>query len=141
PLDRGVHNIRLVKDFNIPTQMPNEPDGLFYLRKSEYWIDRADILLFIFFSGTDNASVGIELQTTLANPGNAWRSLLAYAEDTPSLVVGLGTRHQPDLSLIPFSNDLDIIKQGKGNIVRLLGSFYRSLYQRPSGEWETSSAS
>jgi len=138
-IERGIHNTRLVSDFMVPTQETGEPNQVYNLRKSEYWIDRADILIFIFFDGTDNASVGVEITTTLINPSNAWRINLAYTESTSSLVVGLGIRHQPDVSLIHYSDDADIVKQSKGNIIRLLGRFYRSLYQRHIGEWENSS--
>jgi len=135
-IDRGISNAKLVKDFKVPAQQPNERLQAYNLRKSEYWIDRADIMIFVFFDGTDNASVGIELRTTLNNPGNAWRTLLAHTETTRSLVVGLGIRYQPDLSLIPFSNDEDIVEQAEGNVIRLLERFYSLIYQRQSGEWE-----
>ena len=138
-IGKGIINARLVKDFKVPVKYPGEPNPIYNLRKSEYWIDRADILLFIYFNNTDNASVGVELTTTLINPGNAWRINLAYTDKTASLVVGLGMRHQPDISLIHYSEDIDIVTQCRGNIIGLLARFFRSVYQRPVGEWENSS--
>jgi hypothetical protein len=111
------------------------------LRKSEYWIRHADVLFFIFFSGTDNASIGLELGFAV-NPtaGNAWRTILAYQEDAPSLIVGCGIRFQREMSLIPFSDDNDLRRQAVGNVVMLLNRLYSTVLARPDGEWECASA-
>jgi hypothetical protein len=139
-LQDGLTNCHMTKDFSTPLKMSNESEKLYNLRKSEYWIRQADVLFFIFFSGTDNASVALELSTTLnQNPGNAWRTILAYQEDVPSLIAGIGMRFQPEMSLIPFSDDLDLQKQATGNVVRLLSRLYPMVLTRPDGEWECSS--
>jgi len=136
----GLTNCRMTKDFSTPSRMLNEPEKLYSLRKSEYWIRQADVLFFIFFFGTDNGSIGLELSTTLGQtPGNAWRTLLAYQENVPSLIEGYGIRFQPEISVIPFSDDIDLQKQATGNVVRLLGRLYSAVSTRPDGEWECSS--
>jgi hypothetical protein len=135
----NIENCRLAKDFDRPPKNEDEPIEEYYLRKSEYWISYADIFLLVFYDGTDNASVGIELKTILSNPGNAWRTILAYEENVSSLVVGLGLRYQPEISVISFSNDSDLLRQSVGNIRRYLGRLYFEILQRPLGEWEGSS--
>lgn len=136
----GLMNCRITKDFFTPNRMQNEPEQLYNLRKSEYWVRQADVLFFIFFSGTDNASVALELSETLSQiPGNAWRTILAHEENVPSLIAGIGIRFQPEISLIPFSDDEDLQKQAIGNIVRLLDRLYPIILIRPDGEWECSS--
>ena len=138
-IKENIANCRLAKDFDRPIKNEDEPIEEYYLRKSECWINHADIFLLVFYDGTDNASVGIELKTILLNPDNAWRTILAYEENVPSLVVGLGLRYQPEISFIPFSNDSDLLRQSIGNIARYLGRLYFEVSQRPLGEWEGSS--
>ena len=139
-IQSGIANCRITRDFDFPDRLPDEPEDSYNLRKSEYWIRRADVFIFVFFDGVDNSSVAIELNTTLSTmPGNAWRTILAYQENVPSLVSGLGIRFQPEISVIAFSSDLELQQQIVGNIIRLLERFYLSVYNRPDGEWEYSS--
>lgn len=138
-IKKKINNCRLASDFEKPIKLNGEPMDIYYLRKSEYWIQNADLFLLVFFDSTDNASVGIELSIILSNPDNAWRTNLAYQENVPSLVSGLGKRFQPEISLIPFSDDSDLQRQAIGNIRRYLGRFYFEVYNRPEGEWEHSS--
>lgn len=139
-IQKKMMNCRLATDFDKPRRMPDEPIESYNLRKSEYWVTHADVFFFVFFDGTDNSSVAIELKTTLSQiPESAWRTILAYQENVPSLVAGLGRRYSPEISMIPFSNDVDLKRQAVGNIVRLLGRFYFTVYNRPIGEWEYSS--
>jgi len=136
----GLTNSRITKDFQTPLQMPNEPKQHYNLRKSEYWIRHADVFFFVFFNGTDNASVALELSDTIKqNAGNAWRTILAYQEGVPSLVLGLGIRFQPEMSLIEYSNGKDLQRQVVGNVVRLLSRLYTTILTRSDGEWECSS--
>ena len=137
---KGITNCQTTKNFNSPLQTEGEPEHLYNLRKSEYWLRRADVFVFVFFKGVDNASVGIELEKTLSQmPGNAWRTILAYEESAPSLVRALGIRFSPDISVVPFSDDVELQKQVCGNIIRMLERFYSSVLIRPIGEWENSS--
>lgn len=139
-IQNGITNCRTTKDFSLPLKTRGEPQHLHDLRKSEYWLRRADVFVFVFFKGVDNASVGIELEKNLSQmPGNAWRTILAYEETAPSLVQGLGIRFSPDISVVPFSNDVELREQVKGNIIRMLERFYSTVLIRPSGEWENSS--
>jgi len=137
----NIRNCRTAVGFNSPARMPNEPTASYYLRKSEYWISHADAFVLVFFDGPDNSSVAIELKTILSiSPGNAWRTILAYQENVPSLVAGLGIRYRPEISMIPFSQDGDLEEQIVGNIVGLLERFYLSVSGRSDGEWEYSSS-
>ena len=73
--------------------MLGEPADQYNLRKSKYWMRRADILVFVFFPGVDNASVGIELQYAVDNvPGSTWRTILALLRESPFANIRFGKR-------------------------------------------------
>jgi len=138
-IQNGVDNCRITRDFRSPLRMPNEQEDQYNLRKSEYWMRHADILVFVFFPGVDNASVGLELKEAVDNiPGSTWRTILAYYENPPSLISGLGRRIS-ELSVANFSNEEELHEQVYGYIIGLLGRLYNTVSNRPIGEWEYAS--
>jgi len=136
-IQNGINNCRITMDFKSPFRMLNEQEDQYNLRKSEYWMRHADVLVFVFFPGVDNASVGLELKEAVDNiPGSTWRMILAYYERPPSLISGLGRRIS-ELSVADFSDEEELHKQVYGYIIGLLGRLYNIVYSRPPGEWES----
>ncbi|RLI46228.1 hypothetical protein DRO64_01280 [Candidatus Bathyarchaeota archaeon] len=140
-IQNGLNSCRIAKDFKSPIRMLGEPEDQYNLRKSKYWMRHADILVFVFFPGVDNASVGIELQYAVDNvPGSTWRTILAYYENPPSLISGLG-KDIEEFSVVNFSKEKELHEQIYGCIISLLHRFYDIVSNRSVGEWEYSSLS
>jgi hypothetical protein len=135
-IDYGLTNSRISLDFDFPVQAEHERPEIYNLRASEYWLQRSDVQLFIFFKGPDNASIGIELATHLYNPRNSWSTIVGVYEDCPSLVAGLALRFEPSLTLFSHSNDDEIISQSEGQILSRLSQYYGMTRERQVGQRE-----
>jgi hypothetical protein len=131
----------MVCDFSTPPRHENETNGDYNLRKSEYWLDRADVYLFIFLGHTDSG-VMYELTFGLKIPGGASRSIVAYArgKNVTSLLQGLVNRYRREISEISFDDPDSIGRQVAGYIAEMSSRLYAAgIKYRAIGEWETSS--
>lgn len=138
-IEYGFTNSRISLDFNFPQKFERERNEAYNLRVSEYWLQRSDVQIFIFFDGTDNASIGIELSMHLYHPGNSWSTIVGVYENCPSLVAGLAFRFEPALTLFYHLKDADIISQCNGSIMSRLSQYYGITRERHLGQWEIQS--
>jgi len=140
-ITKGISNCRLVLDFRSP---PEQPEDMTYdLAKSEYWIRRADILLFIFLGNTDNTGVAYELAYANRVLRRASDSIVAYYEtnsaSTSRLIKQHVIRYSREITEIRFDNDDILIEKSYGQIIPKLDILYHKLSRRRFGEWEKSS--
>jgi hypothetical protein len=137
----GLSNSRMVCDFFTPPRLKNETKGSYNLRKSEYWLNHADVYLFIFLGDTDSG-VMYELSVGLLIPGGPSRSIVAYARDknVTSLLEGIRDKYRREISEISFDDPDSIGRQVAGYIAEMSSRLYATgIKYRPIGEWETSS--
>ncbi|MEM0328492.1 MAG: hypothetical protein QXU11_12305 [Thermoproteota archaeon] len=59
--NNGYKNTFLVKDLRDPPRMPQEEEDKYIARKSHFWMNRANVLLFVFFCKGKNEGVSVEL--------------------------------------------------------------------------------
>lgn len=100
----------LAKDFDFPKKNPAESSDEHNLRKSEYWIPKSDIPLFVFLPNIDNGGVGYELKHLCDKHSDmAWRSIVCISTSPTlrlsSLFQGLVKRWSRSTQLVYFKND------------------------------------
>lgn len=132
----GLLNTRLSIDFTYPVQSPDEKKEIFNLRASEHWLKISDIQIFIFFKGTDNGSIGIELATHLYDPWKSYSTIVGLYKGCPSLIAGLTLKFEPSLTKFEHSKDKEIISQSIGSVRSRLSQYYNIIYGRTIGNWE-----
>jgi hypothetical protein len=134
-------NSRLVEDFQTPRKHENESGGAYNLRKSQYWIFQADVLLFVFLGASD-AGVMHELDLALSIPGAVNRTLVAYYRKAhiTSLLQGILDKYKRSIFEIPFEKIPSLASQVRGCVLELCDQLYISLTFRMDGEWESISA-
>lgn len=132
----NLSSTRLVSDFETPLRVTDEGNGAYNLRKSEHWIRRADVRLFVFL-GPD-AGVMHELDFALSIPGVPSRSIVAYDrnEHVTSLLFGLMDKYSREISEIPFKDIDDLTKQVAGIIAQISAIIYDDVIYRPWSDWE-----
>lgn len=131
----------LVKDFNFPAKQQNESDPEYNLRKSEYWIPKSDVPVFVFLPKVDNSGVGYELKHLCDNHFDmAWRSVVCISTaptlKLSSLFDGLIKRWSKSIQLVYFKNDKELQNGSRGALTVLLERLYYSTIDRKGAEWE-----
>jgi hypothetical protein len=131
----------LVKDFGFPEKQPNELDSKYNLRKSEYWIPKSDVPIFVFMPNVDNTGVGYELTYLLNNHIDmAWRSVVGISQspalNISSLLDGLIQRWSRSVQLVYFEDYRQLQIGSRGALTNLLERLYYSVIRRQSSEWE-----
>lgn len=131
----------LVQDFNFPKKQPNESDPDYNLRKSEYWIPRSDVPIFVFLPEVDNGGVGYELKHLCDKYFDmAWRSIVGISTapklKISSLLKGLINRWSKSFQIVYFRKDETLQKGCRGALTNLLERLFYSAIDRRSGEWE-----
>ena len=142
-LENGYSQTRLVKNFYWPTKNQNESQSAFNLRKSEYWIPKADVPIFVFLPRVNNDGVGLELQYLCHNFYDmTWRSILGVSR-TPSLKIsslisGLIERWSGTTQQVFFTMNKQLQTGVRGALTNLLERLYYRAINREEGEWEFS---
>lgn len=142
-LTKRYLQICLVKDFNHPKRYSRETQSAYNLRKSEYWIPKADAPIFVFFPDVDNTGVGYELKHLIDNHYDmAWRSIVGIsikpALRISSLITGLIQRWSEDIQQVFFNTNNQLQDEVRGALTNLLERLYFSVINRQKGEWEFS---
>jgi hypothetical protein len=136
--NEGLSNARLVSDFATPEMRNMESEGAYNLRKSEFWIPNADVLLFVFLG--QDAGVMHELDFALTTVQLAARSIVAYdrTAHVTSLLQGLIDRYTREVSEIPFDGGSlgNLCQQVAGNVAQIIPKIYWEILLRPPGGWE-----
>jgi hypothetical protein len=142
-LTKGYMQTCLVKEFKHPVKHYNEPQPAYNLRKSEYWIPKADIPIFVFFPYVDNTGVGYELKHLCDNHYDmVWRSIVGTsikpASKISSLICGLILRWSEEIQQVFFNTDNELQEGVRGALTNLLEKLYFHIIDRQVGEWEIS---
>lgn len=141
-IDKGVRNCRLVLDFNTPPKV--EGEKTYDLRKSEYWINQADLLLFIFLDGKYESGVAMELKHA-TDTKREYDTIVAYPEKKAahisSLIGQYVSRYDPAITQIKSNTRREIVDKTLGVIVSKLETIYTKVSHRAAGEWELSTPS
>jgi hypothetical protein len=142
-LENGYLQTRLIKDFEKPTKNRNESQSAFNLRKSEYWIPRADVPIFVFLPRVKNDGVGFELQYLCHNFSDmTWRSILGISRTSSlkisSLISGLIERWSDTIQQVFFTTNRQLQNEVRGALTNLLERLYQQAINREEGEWEIS---
>jgi len=61
-IDKGYNQTRLIEDFTNPVIGPTEEMATYNKRKSEYWLPKADVAIFIFLEKVNNDGVEYEFK-------------------------------------------------------------------------------
>ena len=137
---KGYAQTRIVKEFRFPPKNPLESQSAYNLRKSEYWVPKADVLIFVFLPNVDNTGPAYELKHLCDNHFDmAWRSIVGISEPTPaisSLIYGLIDRWSGEIQQVFFSTDSKLHEGTRGALTNLLERLYFSAINRQKSEWE-----
>lgn len=125
----------------MPEQNDSESAADYALRKSEYWLPRADIPIFIFLPSVDNTGVAYEFQHLVNHHHDMmWRSIVATSRNPrsniSSLLEGLINRWSQPLSQVYFKNQKELCEGVRGTLTGLLGTLFRYVENRGIEEWE-----
>jgi hypothetical protein len=137
--NENLANARIVADFDSPISRKGETNGEYNLRKSEYWIPHADILLFLFLG--QDTGVMYELIFALYKiPWASNRTIVAYDrnEHVTSLLAGLTSKYSRQISEISFEKIEDLCEPVAGVVAAISRIIYSDVIYRPLGEWELS---
>ncbi len=138
----GIANSRLVADFDPEAEKKQFDPETYELSKSEYWIERADLLLFDFIAGLDNGGIAMELAYAIERD-MMHRAIVAYNErdgkTVSSLIKQRVKRYSSLVTEIRYSNETELVDQVKGSVVSKLEMLYERLRFRTPEEWETGS--
>ena len=131
----------LVFDFQVPEKDESESPADYALRKSEYWLSRADVPVFIFLPEVDNTGVGYEFQHVVNNhPDMMWRSIVAISKkpraNISRLLTGVVHRWSQQLNQVHFGNQKELCEEVRGTLTSLLGPLFRIVEKRGLEEWE-----
>lgn len=142
-LTKGYLQTCLLKEFRHPTKYSDESQSAYNLRKSEYWIPKADVPTFVFFPDVDNTGVGYELKHLCDNYYDmAWRSIVGInikpTSKISSLIDGLIQRWSKEIQQIFFNTDNQLQEGVRGALTNLLERLYFRVIYRQKGEWEIS---
>ena len=139
---KGYINTKLVMDFNNPPRQENETDAAYNLKRTEFWLPKADVILFVFLKSDFNSSgVGFELQHISDNyPDMMWRSIVAWSQtprpNVTTLVEGLVDRWKKSTNVIFFGNVNRLCDEIFGTLTSILGLLKNSVKNRGYEEWE-----
>lgn len=139
---KGYINTKLIMDFNNPIRQADETDAEYNLRRTEFWLPKADVVLFIFLKGEFNSSgVGFELQHITNNyPDMMWRSIVAWSQkprpNVTSLVEGLVDRWKKSTNVIFFGSVDRLCDEIFGVLTSVLGLLKNIVKNRGNEEWE-----
>jgi hypothetical protein len=138
--EKGYIQTRLVKEFGFPKKNSREPRSSYNLRKSEYWIPKADALVFVFCSNVDNTGPVVELKHLCdIHYDMAWRCIVGISglkRPVSSLVRGLVNRWSPEIQQVFFKTEDELQNGVRGALTNLLERLYFSTINRPESEWE-----
>lgn len=142
-LTKGYIQTSLVKEFKFPKKYPGESQSAYNLRKSEYWIPKADAPIFVFFPNVDNTGPAYELKHLCDNHFDmAWRSIVGIsikpASKISSLIHGLIQRWSGEIQQVFFNTDNELQEGVRGALTNLLEKLYLLAISRQKGEWENS---
>lgn len=131
----------LVKEFNHPSRGSNESQSSYNLRRSEYWIPKADIPIFVFLPKVDNTGVGYELKHLCdCHYDMTWRTIIGICRKPSlrisSLIDGLIQRWSRETQQIFFDTSNQLHEGVRGALTNLLEKLYFPVVNRQSGEWE-----
>lgn len=140
---RGYSQSRLVLDFSSPARTAEETEEHYNLRKSRYWISRADIFVFLFFAGAKNQGTVYELKEVIdRSPDKVWRSIVGIsakpAASLSSLIRGELEVYRGVNYQYFFTTRKDLCEGVEGQLPNFLERLYPEITARPLGEWELS---
>jgi hypothetical protein len=139
-LAKGYAQTRLVKEFGFPRKNSGESRSAYNLRKSEYWIPKADVLVFVFCSNADNTGPAYELKHLCdIYYDMTWRCIVGISEPTPaisSLIYGLMDRWSREIQQVFFKTDTELQNGVRGALTNLLERLYFPTITRQETEWE-----
>ena len=138
-LAKGYAQTRLVKEFGFPKKNSGESRSAYNLRKSEYWIPKADALVFVFCSNADNTGPAYELKHLCdIHYDMAWRCIagISWTAAISSLIYGLVDRWSREIQQVFFKTDTELQDGVRGALTNLLERLYFPAINRQKNEWE-----
>jgi hypothetical protein len=140
-LRNGYLQTHLIKDFKNPPKHSKESQSAYNLRKSEYWIPKADVPIFVFLPNVDNT--GVELKHLCDNCYDmTWRSILGISikpyPKISSLINGLIERWSESTQQVFFTTNKELQEGVRGALTNLLERLYFLAILRQRGAWESS---
>jgi hypothetical protein len=141
----GYSQTHLVRDFTNPRRDETETEKDYNLHKSEYWLPKADVPVFIFLPNVDNDGVEYELQHTInIYPDMIWRSIIGWSTNPPpkltSLTEGLVNRWKNTANMVYFGTIKKLCEEVFGTLTgNILIKMYYRVFNREDGEWELDS--
>jgi hypothetical protein len=138
---KGYSQTHLVADFTNPPRNEREENPDYNLRKSESWLPRADIAIFVFLKNVNNDGVGYELTHVIDNyPDMMWRSIIGWSTNprpnVSSLIEGLVNRWKKSTNVVFFGTLDKLCEEILGVLTGMLERLYYRVKSRTEGEWE-----
>lgn len=139
---KGYGQTRLIADFTNPVRGTIEPEADYNKRKSEYWLPKADVAIFIFLENVNNDGVEYEFKHVDAHHSDMmWRSIICWSTNprpnVSSLIEGLFNTWNDTANVVFFGKINKLCEEVFGTITgNLLKKMYYRVFNRENGEWE-----
>lgn len=128
----GYAGANIVKDLSYPRRGPEEAEDVFSLRKSEYWVKRADVGFIVLLKDAKNDGVEQELRYLIDSfKDRIWRFNVLLEKDIwlSSLVTGLIENWTPHLTQC-YSKRGEFSKFAQGRLNNYVRKLYNEIEKR-----------
>ena len=130
---KGYLSTFLVEDFPKPVKEHDETDEAYFLRKSEYWLERCDVGFLVFLCEGNNDGVGQELRHLCDNlVDRVWRHTVLVEKKCYGtlLISGLLERFDELLGQAFFTSDIDLCDLAYGRFPDYVRKLYYQIRNR-----------
>ena len=123
----------IVEDFDIPKQEDGQPLSEYFLFKCQFWLENADVVLFVFFKEGRQEGVATEF-THLINylKGRMWRAVV-FTENTDlsTMIRGRLTLFNSEIKQTDFDGDADLYEKATGLLIDYPKKLFFDIRERP----------
>ncbi|MDG7034716.1 MAG: hypothetical protein JRN32_03805 [Nitrososphaerota archaeon] len=128
----GYAGVNIVKELSDPTRGQEETEDQFWLHKSEYWVEKADVGFIVLLKDAKNDGVEQELRYLIDfHKDRIWRFNVLLERDIrlSSLVKGLIEDWTPELTQ-NYSKREEFSKFAKGRLINYVKKLYHEIEKR-----------
>lgn len=114
----GYPGTRLVDDFSIPTQNAGENLSVYLWQKCQYWLQTADVVIFVFFKEGKLEGMTREFSHFVDNlKGRLWRGIVFTEPPMSHMILGPLEIFRNELKQDTFSGDADLYELSLGYLL------------------------
>lgn len=128
----GYTQTFLVADLDIPVQAPGQGYREYLVFKCQYWLENADVVLFVLFKEGRLEGVATEFTHLIDNlDGQMWRTVVFYEQhDISSMIGGRLDLFNQEIKSTDFDGDEDLHQKATGYLIDYPKKLYYQIRDR-----------